>query len=127
MASVVVDTSAVLALINAEPGADRVAGEIHGAAISTVNLAEVITKLVIRGASLEDASGNLAVFRFAIFDFTRALAEAAGALLSKTHRHGLSLGDRACLALGEAERLPVLTADRSWREIKVACEVRLIR
>lgn len=127
MASVVVDTSAVLALIHSEPGADRVAAEIYGAAISTVNLAEVITKLVARGTSVEVAAGNVAIFRFAIFDFTRALAEAAGALVTRTRRHGLSLGDRACLALGEAERLPVLTADKSWREVKVTCEVRLIR
>ena len=115
MASSVLDSSAVLAFVNGEPGAEIVARLIGDSLISTVNFAEVVTKLVERSGSLELAREALA-----IVDLDRWLA----ALVIE---HALSLGDRACLALAVRERLPAVTGDRVWESLDVGVEVRLFR
>lgn len=127
MAEVVLDASALLAFVNGEPGGEVVAEVIGDAVISTVNLAEVMTKLIERGASMELAREALATADYAVADFDRAQAEATGALIARTYRRGLSLGDRACLALAQREQLPVLTGDRIWREVISDVEIRLFR
>lgn len=127
MAEAVLDASAVLAVIHGEPGADVVTLALQDALISAVNYAEVISKLVERGATFEEA--DLAVRNMAIpvADFDLVLAERAGALRSVTKNRGLSLGDRACIALGERERAPVLTSDRRWAGLPIDVKVQLIR
>lgn len=127
MASAVLDSSVVLAALNKEPGADKLADVILDAMISTVNLAEVVGKLVTRGSSEPMFRQLLMGFGLEVVDFNQPLAEATGAMITKTRGHGLSLGDRACLALAESVQLPVYTADRKWADVEVACEVRLIR
>ena len=127
MADVVLDGSALLALINRERGAERVAAVVGGAIMSTVNLAEVLSKLVEKGMSAADATRALSILAVDVADFTRSLAEAAGAMVIAARRHGLSLGDRACLALAAERGLPALTADRSWRDMDVGVEISLIR
>jgi ribonuclease VapC len=127
MADVVLDASALLALINNERGADRVAAAVADAIMSTVNLAEVLSKLVEKGMSVADATLAVDLLAVRVVDFTRSLAEAAGVMVVRTRRHGLSLGDRACLALAAAHGLPALTADRSWRDMDVGVEIALIR
>ena len=127
MAKVVLDTSALLAFVNAERGGETVADVIADAVISTVNLAEAVTKLVDRGASLDRAREVLAMAEYEVADFDREQAEDAGALIARTRAKGLSLGDRACLALAQRERLPALTADRRWADVEVGVEVRLFR
>jgi PIN domain nuclease of toxin-antitoxin system len=127
MAEIVLDTSALLAFVNGEPGGENVAEVIGDAVISTVNLAEAITKLVDRGASIELARDALATVDYAVADFDRAQAEATGALIAQTRGRGLSLGDRACLALAQREQLPVLTGDRIWLEVVSGIEIRLFR
>jgi ribonuclease VapC len=127
VASVVLDASALLAFVGGEPGAEKVATVIGDSVISAVNFAEAITTLVTRGASLDIAREALAVVDLDIIDFDRALAEQTGALVARTRLHGLSLGDRACLALAARERIPALTGDRNWQGLDLAIEVRLFR
>lgn len=127
MASVVLDSSALLAYIKAEPGAEVVKESIGDAVISAVNFAEAVSKLVDRGGTLNEARIVLGFAPVDIVDFDHRLAERAGALILKTRRKGLSLGDRACLALAERERLPVLTGDKAWAQLDLPIEVRLIR
>src|SRR2546421_2794181 len=117
MAEFVLDSSALLAFVNGEVGGEMVAQIIGESIISTVNIAEVVTKLVARGASLQQAREALAMADYGIVDFDRPLAEVTGALVKQTKGRGLSLGDRACLALAQREQLPALTGDREWLEI----------
>jgi ribonuclease VapC len=127
MSSVVLDSSALLAFIHGEPGADVVAGVVGDALMSSVNLAEVVTKLVARTGSLEAARAALGMATVEVIDFDTSQAEQTGAMVALTRPRGLSLGDRACLVLGVREALPVLTGDRIWTTLKLGVEVRLIR
>jgi PIN domain nuclease of toxin-antitoxin system len=127
VASAVLDASALLAYVNGETGAEVVAAVIGDALVSAVNLAEVVTKLVERGGSLEQARAALRFIELDVVDFTRPLAEQAGGLVALTRSKGLSLGDRACLALAAREGLPAITADRAWSSLSVGVEVSFIR
>ena len=127
MSSVVLDSSALLAFIHGEPGGEVVAGVVGEALISSVNLAEVVTKLVERTGSLDLVRAALGVPNVDVVDFDGVQAEQAGALFTRTRSRGLSLGDRACLTLAAQEALPVLTADRIWATLNLDVEVRLIR
>ena len=127
MADAVLDSSAVLAVLNAEPGADLVAAVLDYALISTVNYAEVVTKLVERGSTDGQARAALGAIALTTADFDFELAHRTGLLRSTTLRRGLSLGDRACLALAEREGVPAITADRSWAGAVPGVEVRVIR
>ena len=123
MAKAVLDASAVLALLNDEPGAEAVAEVLDDAVMSTVNVAEVIGKLVERGSSLEQARLALHTIAIEPVDFTLPLAERTGGMRLETRDRGLSLGDRACLALAEHQGVPVLTCDRNWLEAIAGIEV----
>lgn len=127
MAKIVLDASALLAYLGLEKGADRVAASIGDAAISAVNHAEVVSKLVLRGATLPVVRKALGYLDLDVIDFDRDLAEASGELIAHTSRWGLSLGDRACLALAVREALPVLTTDRAWSNLDIGVEVQLVR
>jgi ribonuclease VapC len=127
MANAVLDSSAVLAVLNAEPGADLVTAVLDDAVISTVNYAEVVTKLVERGSTDAQARAALRAIALTTVDFDFELAHRTGLLRSNTLRRGLSLGDRACLALAEREGVPAFTADRSWVGALPDVEVRVIR
>src|SRR5258708_3540285 len=128
MNRVVLDASALLAILNQEPGSVILTPEFLSAAvISTVNLAEVHGKLVDRGLSAEDAcEAELSPIREAV-PFTMEHASLAGDLAAQTRQHGLSWGDRACLALGVALKVPVYTADKSWKKVKVDARIHVIR
>jgi len=127
MSSVVLDSSALLAFIHAEPGGDIVAAFVGDAVMSSVNHAEVVTKLVERTGSLDAARAALGMVAVDVIDFDITQAEQSGALVTRTRSRGLSLGDRACLTLAAREAAPVLTADRIWATLKLDVEVRLIR
>lgn len=127
MNDVVLDSSAVLAVIHGERGAEVVAPLLDGAMLSAVNYAEVVSKLVERGAGWEFASSNILKIGIVVVEFGFDLANRAGEFRRQTRHLGLSLADRACLALAEREGLPALTADRSWSSVDVGVEVRLIR
>lgn len=127
MASAVLDASALLAHIRREPGAESVEQSAPDALISAVNLAEVITKLMDEKLSPEQADQIVYAYGFEIVPFDEDLARQTGALRSATKRLGLSLGDRACLALAQRENLPALTADRTWAKLDLGIDIKLVR
>lgn len=127
MSRVVVDASAVLALLNDEPGADIVEANLDAAVISAVNLAEVASILADSGVPEADIRFAVAALGIATIAFDANGAMQAGLLRPLTKAHGLSLGDRACLALAQLLATPVLTADRSWGTLDIDVDVRLIR
>lgn len=128
MNRVVLDASAVLVLLNGEPGTDKLTPQLLSmAASSTVNLAEVQAKLVDRGVDPNDAwEAALAPIRD-VMDFTADHARLAGSLIAQTRPLGLSLGDRACLALALSLKAPVYTTDRSWKNLNLTVRVHVIR
>lgn len=129
MTGVVLDASALLALLLDEPGGEPVAQVLVGARMCTVNLAEVTSHFVHNGMPPLQVD---AMLRPLPLDFVAAdadLARAAGHLRAATAEAGLSLGDRFCLALALREGLPALTADRQWAAIAgtIGAQVVLIR
>ena len=123
----VLDASALLALLHDEPGAERVTEVLDGALITTVNWAEVVQKAVARGVSVEGMRSELSGAGLRFEPFSAAQAEIAGQLWLETRHLGLSLGDRACLALASDRALSVLTADREWSRLSTPIEIRQIR
>lgn len=124
----VLDASAVLALANDEPGADLVADRLDGAMLCTVNLAEVVAKLVDVGADSSRFIGLLHTAGVVVEPLDEHDAQLAGALRSVPGGTSLSLGDRCCLALATRCDPPeVLTANRAWAALDVPVRVRLIR
>lgn len=122
-----IDASALLALLFAEPGAEVVADAIaEGATVSAVNLSEVATVLVRQERDPEKVLGPVRE-QLAIEPFGSADALAAAALYPKTAGKGLSLGDRACLALAQRLDAPALTAEHAWAELDLNIDVQLVR
>jgi PIN domain nuclease of toxin-antitoxin system len=125
--TVVVDASALLALLFDEPGAEDTAEAIaDGATVSTVNLAEVATVLT-RNRRDPQTILNRVCAQVTLQPFTEADALAVAALYPKTSPKGLSLGDRACLALAERLHATALTAEHAWVDLSLGVPVRLIR
>jgi ribonuclease VapC len=128
MNRVVLDASALLAILNQEPGAEKMTPELLSTAvISSVNLAEVHGKLVGRGLHPNDAWEAALTPVREVVPFTSEDARLVGDLVAKTRPLGLSLGDRACLALGLSLKVPIYTADRSWKKLKAGARVHVIR
>lgn len=123
----ILDASSVLAVLNGEPGEKKVIPILAESAISAVNLTEVAAKLLEAG--MDEAGARLAVSVLGIgeiVDFTEDLAWEAARMRPLTKQFGLSLGDRACLALAIKLKLPAVTADREWSKLKL-CKVVVIR
>lgn len=129
-AEIVADSSALLAYVFGEPGAHMVEPWLSRQAIcaSTVNIAETVSKLVVKGASPSTAWTHIQMLEIKPIDFNLAVAQAACefAVLGKTH--GISFADRACVATALVLKLPMLTADRLWRDaFPSSLDIRLIR
>ena len=120
----ILDASAVLAWLQEEPGADKVDAVLDRAALSAVNAAEVLHKLITRGSTREKAQEILDQISVPILDFTERMSRECAGL---SHHAGLSLGDRACLATAITLGVPVLSADRRWGKLPLPETVRLIR
>jgi PIN domain nuclease of toxin-antitoxin system len=110
----VLDASALLALVHQEPGWREV-GAVGSRIVSSVNLAEAGSVLANEGYSQPELEATFAALRFRVVDFDYLQALEVARLRPLTRAHGLSLGDRACLALGRLRALPILTADSSWK------------
>ena len=122
------DASAILAVINAEPGAEKLTPELLREAVcSTVNLAEVQAKLVTRGWSPDDAWEDATSPIRDSVPFSSEQAKIAGSLVAVTRQLGLSLGDRACIALGLSLRAPIFTAEKMWSKLKLGVRIHVIR
>ena len=123
----ILDASAVLAVLAGERGEKKVIPILGESAIRSVNLTEVLTKLLETG--MEETSARLAVAVLGIgeiIDFTEDLAWEAARLRPLTRQYGLSLGDRTCLALSIKLNVPAVTADKEWSKLKL-CRVVVIR
>ena len=119
--------SAVLALILREPGADAIRVVIPDAAISAVNLCEVIAKLTDRGFDDDTIIGDVGALPLQVHAMDAAQAWRAGLLRRRARTRGLSLGDRACLALAEALEAPAMTMDSAWAELDLEVEIVVTR
>jgi PIN domain nuclease of toxin-antitoxin system len=123
----VLDASALLAVMLEEPGAEKVREMLPGAIVGAVNLAEVVAKLQERGAPDENIDRNIARLDLSVIPFDAAHAMACGKLRAPTRGFGLSLGDRACLALAMERGLPAVTTDRAWAALDVGATVIVAR
>lgn len=126
------DASAVMALLHDEEGSSAVVEAIAaGTTISVVNWAEVLSKVAGEGDDPEQVANRLSVTGEEVVIWIEALTAAdcmeVGRMRPVTKAQGLSLADRACLALAERLDVPALTTDREWANVDVAAEVQLIR
>ena len=121
------DASAILALLQREPFNGFDPRRLFGSTISAVNFSEVLEKLCSGGLREADADAAAATLRLRIIAFDESYARAAARLRPLTRRAGLSLADRACLALAKALELPAVTADRAWGNLDIGVNVLLVR
>jgi len=125
--SAVLDASAVMASLNREPGYEQVDKIVGDACISSVNLAEVVTKLTSGGITPPVIEAMLAPLSLIVESFDTQRAMATGLLTAKTSKAGLSLGDRACLSLAAELGLQAFTSDKAWAKVDAGANVVVIR
>jgi ribonuclease VapC len=123
----VLDSSAVMAVMFGEPGQERVLETLPGALLSTVNLGEIISILTSRGVDAGVAENAVRRLGVDIVDFSASHARVTGQLRTATKAAGLSLGDRACIALGIERQAEILTTDRAWATIETPATISVIR
>jgi PIN domain nuclease of toxin-antitoxin system len=126
MSELILDASAVLAFLNNEKGADVIERLIADAKISSVNVAEVITRSLDLGHTLESARKAFSMLGLEVIDFDELQATKAAELRTVTRVLGLSLGDRSCLACAIVRNATAVTADRQWKKFDL-CPIELIR
>lgn len=127
MTQVVIDASALLALLNEEPGSESVSDVLSDGVMSSVNISEVATVLTRCGMPLEKAVHIVQNLIPNVIDFDLKQAFVAAELYQKTKAHGLSFGDRACLSLASLKGCSVVTSDKVWQQLKLDIEIELIR
>ena len=125
--NIVADASAILAALKNEPFGNVDPQLLVGATVSAVNVCEVLSKLHDDGLNDAQAQAAVAAMDLRVVPFDGLQARTAARLRSMTRHAGLSLGDRACLALGDGLGYPVVTADRIWASLKVGIEIIMIR
>jgi PIN domain nuclease of toxin-antitoxin system len=123
----VLDASALLAYLHREPGWKEVQPVVGESCICAVNWCEVAQKTKQKGMAVEKARSLLEELGLTIIPFSSEHAELAANLWEQSRQHGLSLADRACLALTIEQKAPVLTTDRVWSELDLGVEIRLLR
>jgi len=127
MSRVILDASALIALLNEEKGSELVESHLPQVVMSTVNMAEVSSYLIMRGFDADEIQQLFLDLAIPTIDYTEQHAYLTAALLPKTKAKGLSLGDRACLSLAIIEKLPILTADKIWATLDLGISITLIR
>ncbi|NCJ07083.1 PIN domain-containing protein [Synechococcales cyanobacterium C] len=123
----VLDASALLAFLLDEPGQEQVDQVLSKAVISGVNWAEVLQQLIRRGAKIDGCRDDLEALGLSIRVFDAESAEQTARLWPESRAHGLSLGDRACIALGIDLNVPILTGDHIWATAYPSLPIQLIR
>ncbi len=121
------DASAVLAYVKHETGESVVRPLMSDCAVSAVNYAEVLQTSVRAGISESELAERLGGLRIDVHPFSRDDAIAIGRMWSQTNRFGLSLGDRACLALARRLGSRAVTADQAWRRVANNYDILFIR
>jgi len=128
MSRIVLDASVILALVHREPGHEKLTlALLDGAICSAVNVAEVQAKLVSRGWASDEAWEDATSAIDEVVPFDALQAKTCGDLITATRPLGLSLGDRACLALGITHKVPICTTERSWKKLRLAVPIQVIR
>ncbi|MEP6601521.1 MAG: type II toxin-antitoxin system VapC family toxin [Nitrospirota bacterium] len=127
MGQIVIDASALLALLFGETGHEMVDAALDHGVMNAVNLAEVASRLFFLGADEQTTRDRLGDLPVEIIPFTAEHAYRVGLLRVSTKAQGLSLGDRACIATAEELNLPALTSDQSWSRLKLKIPVQVIR
>ncbi|HET9783791.1 MAG TPA: type II toxin-antitoxin system VapC family toxin [Terriglobales bacterium] len=123
----VLDSSAVLGMLRHEAGCGVVRELLPEAALSTVNVAECLAWMTRQGLPAAAAWAAMQDLHLMFAPFDEGQAQYSGVLAEQSLGAGLSLGDRACLALAHAFEVPAVTADRAWARLRLGVEVRLIR
>ncbi len=123
----VLDASALLATLFEEAGSDAVETVLPGARMSAVNFSQVIAKLSDHGLANDDILRDLAELDIVVCDVDRKQAETAGLLRRSTRMAGLSLGDRACLALAATLGAVAVTTDRAWANLNLDVAIQVVR
>ena len=124
---IAVDSSAILAVLFQEPGSARALERMSGGVMSAVNHAETGAKMIARGWRRDEWEGVVDVFGLTLVPFDRRMAVLCAGMAPDFARRGVSFADRACIALGMIENVPVLTGDRKWASLGLELEVELIR
>jgi ribonuclease VapC len=124
--TVVLDASALIAMIKGEKGSAKVAAVIAEARVSSVNYAEVVTHFIHAGMPEREVDAMLDPLPLTVVPVDKVLAQIAGRLRAMTAEAGLSLGDRLCLALAQRDGLPAWTSDQNWKKIADAVEVKVV-
>ncbi len=123
----VLDASALLAFLHDEPGSETVARALDGSYVSTVNWSEVLQKSLRRKVDTRGMLQEFTDIGVTFEPFTAQQAEIAAQLWEASRQYGLSIADRACLALAVDKGLPVLTADRAWQTLSLSIEIQVVR
>ena len=126
MSEFVLDASALLAMLNEEPGGAKVAENIASARIGVINYAEVVSHFVRLGMPERDIDAMLDPLPMEVVPADKGLGKIAGRLRATTAQTGLSLGDRFCLALALRDGLPAWTADKAWKTVEQDVEVDIV-
>ncbi len=128
LGNIIFDTSAILALINLEKGYDLVLPIIDKAIMSTVNVAEV-AKFLIDKESYTRAKASTLIDStlHGIIPFTTSQALTSAEIIKETKKYGLSLGDRACIALSMETGYPIYTADKMWQKLDLDLDIVYVR
>lgn len=125
--TVVLDSSALLAVSFAEPGAESVAAVLGEALVSSVSVAEVVAKYIDKGLPPDESVAMFRAFGLEVAALDAGQAELAGRLRGASRERGLSLGDRCCLALALNRAARVMTADRAWAGLDLGIDIEVIR
>jgi len=123
----VLDASALLALLHREPGWEKVHSVIEGSGICTINWCEAIQKIGAKGLDTGGLRASLEELGLFIIPFSVEHAELAASLWKSTRQQGLSLADRACLAVAIGNKAPVYTADKAWTNLGLDLDIQLLR
>ena len=127
MSEYVLDASAVLALLNQEPGHNKVAPLLSQSVLSSINLCEVLGKLIDAGIAASEANQTVGLLGMPIVPFDAVLALTTAELRTDTRSLGLSLGDRSCIALARNRDATADTAERLWSKLKLGVPIEVIR
>jgi PIN domain nuclease of toxin-antitoxin system len=124
----VLDASALLVVLNREPGIERVLSVLPGAVMSAVNWSEVVQKALARGVALGPRMrSDVRAMGVTIVAYDADDAERAAQIWQAAPGAGLSLGDRACLALADRRGAPAVTADRAWADLPLNVPLVVVR
>lgn len=128
MSKVVFDASAIIALFAKEKGYKLIKNHLKDAIISSVNIAEVYKYCIeVQKLTKDEARSLIKLADIKIVDFSEEQALIKAELVHKTKQHGLSLGDRACIALAMVGKHSIVTCDKIWQKIDIGLEFIMAR